>query len=72
MHSSQKDTLSDTVTERIPRRSPYARLAYASLSGAFALLPDAYQGRDLPDTYLPGALGFPSKNRADFPNREAP
>jgi hypothetical protein len=74
MPTTQTESVSDTVTERTPRRSPNARLPtryrLGSLSGAFALLPDAYQGAEVTDTSVP--RGVYSQNRAAFEKRETP
>lgn len=58
---------SETHSERSANHT-----ALASYSYAFSVAPDAYQGADIPKTYLPRALGFPSQKRAEFQKREAP
>lgn len=65
MQPSQLSSLTGTVTVRTPIRSANARPAYASLSVAFSLLPDAYQG-DLciTDRVLPGGHGLTPPHRA--------
>jgi hypothetical protein len=64
-------TVSDTVTARSPLRLACAGAASASISYAFALLPDAYQGRALVRTYLRSDQGVFPKSRAAFEMRES-
>jgi len=72
MRASPIGTLTDTLTVSLTETDTVSVVyRHASLSVAFALLPDASQG-DLciPDSFLPGALGFPFQNRAAFQKRE--
>jgi hypothetical protein len=71
MRASPMGTLTDTLTVSLPVTDTVSvGYRYASLSVAFALLPDASQGGlCIPDTDLPGDQGVFPKSRAAFEMR---